>query len=257
MTYFQDFLSLLVGALAISFASEKVVTSVVLGGALLLAGLCWWACSVYSHLWNKRFRVSIIHHVMCAFAAIITLLASIVFVSLKHAETAAGISVEAWKVELGLDMVWANSTFASAYQKVKSLGLEDFSKAPPPPLGSTIPAVNERSQIECAYTYAASAANHFNRRRPYLSSISSAKAEIPRDVLREDIRLHFATIGNTYPTEKAISLVSREIRQELRANLPRVVKVLRIQLLVVFFLCQLIPFGLVGWAAYRDLKARA
>jgi hypothetical protein len=257
MTYFQDFLSLLLGTLAISFASEKVATTVVLGGALFLAGLCWWACSVYSHLWNRRFRVSIIHHTMCAFAAIITLLAAIVFVSLRHAETAAGISVEGWKVELGLDADWANSTFASAYQKVKALGLEDFSKAPPPPLGSTIPAVNERSQIECAYSYATSAANHFNRRRPYLSSISSAKAEIPRDVLGEDIRLHFASIGDTYPTEKAISLVGREIRQELRANLPRVVKVLRIQLLVLFFLCQLIPFGLVGWAAYSDLKARA
>ncbi|MCB1129571.1 MAG: hypothetical protein KDN05_00480 [Verrucomicrobiae bacterium] len=257
MTYFQDFLSLLVGALAISFASEKVFTSVVIGGALILAGLCWWACSVYSQLWNRRFRVTIIHHVMCAFAAIITLLAAIVFVSLRHAETAAGISVEAWKVELGLDKVWATSTFASAYQKVKALGLEDFSNAPPPPLGSTIPAVNERSQIECAYTYAASAADHFNHQRPYLSSITSAKAEIPRDVLREDIRLHFATIGNTYPTEKAISLVGREIRSDLGAKLPRVVKVLRIQLLVVFVFCQFVPFGLVGWAAFRDLKARA
>lgn len=256
MNYFQDFLSLLVGALAISFASEKVVTSVVLAGALFLAGLCWWACSVYSHLWNKRFRVSIIHHVMCAFAAVITLLAAIVFVFLRHAETAAGISVEAWKVELGLDKAWADSTFGSAYKNVKALGLENFSNAPPPPIGSTIPAVNERSQIECAFTYATSAANHFNRRRPYLSTIASAKAEVPRDILRDDIRLHFATIGRTYPTEKAIALVGREIRQELGANLPRVVKILRIQLLVVFFLCQLVPFGFIGWAAYRDLKAK-
>lgn len=257
MTYFQDFLSLLVGALSISFASEKVFTSVVLIGALLLAGLCWWACSVYSHLWNRRFRVSITHHVMCAFAAMITLVAAIVFVSLRYAEAAAVISVEAWKVELDLDKGWANSTFATAYQRVKALGLEDFSKTPPPPLGSTIPAVNERSQIECAYTYATSAANHFNGRRPYLSSISSAQAEIPREVLRDDIRLHFATIDRNYPTDKAIALVSREIRKELGAKLPRVVKVLRIQLLVVFVLCQLIPFGLVGWAAHRDLKVRA
>lgn len=256
MTYIQDFLTLIGGALAIAFATDKVFTSSVIGGAIVLAGLCWWACSAYSHLWNRHFRVSIIHHIMCAFAAIITLMAAVVFVSLKHAKTAAEISVEAWKIELGLDKVWASSTFSSAYKNVKALGLEDFSNAPPPPLGSTIPAVNERSQIECAHAYATSAAKHFNLRRPYLSSISSAKAEIPRDILRDDIRLHFATIGNTYPTDKAISLVGKEIRQELGAKLPRVVKVLRVQLLVLFFLCQLIPFGLVGWAAYRDLKVK-
>ena len=246
----------MVGTLSVFLATEKITASVVLGGALFLSALCWWTCSIYSHLWNKRFRVSVIHHVMCAFAAIITLLAAIVFVTLKHAHTAASISVEAWKIELGLDKIWASNTFATAYDRVKALGLEDFSKAPPPPSGSTIPAVNERSQIECALTYASSAANYFNHRRPYLSSIASAKSEIPRDVLRNDIRLHFATIGNTYPTEKAITLVGNEIRQELGTKLPRVVKVLRIQLFVVFLLCQLIPFGLVGWAAYRDLKAR-
>lgn len=256
MNYIQDFISIILGSLAIAFAKDKAVTFSVIIGAIILAGLCWWACSTYSRLWNRRFRVNILHQIICAVAALITLLTAIVFVSLKHAKTATELSLGAWKIELGLDRSWAARTFSNAYNNVKALGLEDFSNAPPPPIGSNIPAVNERSQIECAHTYATSAAGHFNLRRPYLSSIASAKAEIPRDVLRDDIRLHFATIGNTYPTDKAISLVGREIRQELEVRLPRVVKVLRVQLLMLFFLCQLIPFGLVGWAAFSDLKAR-
>jgi hypothetical protein len=255
MTFLQDFLSLMAGILAIFLSSDRAIFSLVLGGGIVLAGLCWWACSVYSRLWNKRFKVNAIHHILCALAALVTLVAVVIFVALKHATTAAGISVEGWKVELAADRSWAAETFKTAYDRVHALGLEDFSKAPPPPAGSTIPAVNERSQIECAWTYATSAAGHFNQRRPYLSKIASASADIPRDVLRQDIQQHFATIGKSYPTDKAIALVGREIRDGLAAKLPRVVKVLRVQLIVLFLLCQLVPFGLVGWAAYRDLKA--
>lgn len=235
------------------------MASAVLGGALILSGLCWWMCSIYSHLWNKNFRVSIIHHLMCAFAAFITFIAAVVFVSLKHANTAAGFSVEAWRTELEMDKKWADSTYATAYARVKALGIEDFSNFPPPsPLAeSAIPLTNERSQLECALTFASSAAHNFNQRRPYLSSIASAKFDIPRDVLRNDIRHYFAAIGLHYPASRGTTLVGNEIRQQLRTKLPRVVKVLRIQLFVVFLFCQMIPFGLVGWAAYRDLKAKA
>lgn len=256
MTFLQDFLSLIAGAMVIFVAKDRAVFAAVLAAGLGLAGLCWWACSVYSHLWNKRFKVGLVHHVMCGLAALITLVATVVFVTLKHTAAAAGISVEAWKIELGLDKSWADQTFKTAYDRVRILGLEDFSHAPPPPSGSTIPATHEKSQIECAWTYAGAAANHFNLRRPYLASIASASANIPRDVLRDDIRQHFATIGNTYPTNKAITLVGREVKGELGKKLPRVVSILRIQLIAFFLACQLIPFGLVGWAAYRDLKAR-
>ena len=256
MTFLQDFLSLMLGTLAIFLKSERAVFVVVLCGGAALAGLCWWACSVYSHLWNKQYRVAAIHHIMCGLAALVTLLAVIVFVALNNARTAASISLEAWKIELAADRNWADVTFQSAYNKVHALGLEDFSKTPPPPAGHTIPTVNERSQIECAWTYASSAANHFNQRRPYLSSIASASAEIPLDLIRREMKLHFETISKNYPTDKAIALAGREIRNGLETKLPRVVKVLRIQLIVIFLIFQLVPFGLVGWAAYSDLKAK-
>jgi hypothetical protein len=74
MTFFQDFLSLMAGILAIFSTSERAVFWGILVGGVVLAGLCWWACSVYSHLWNTRFRVNAIHHLMCGLAALVSTL---------------------------------------------------------------------------------------------------------------------------------------------------------------------------------------
>ena len=255
MTFLQDFLSLMMGTVGVFLSSDKGIFSLIMCVGIGLGGGCWWLCSVFTHLWNKRFCFNPIHHIMCGLAAMVTLLAVVVFAALKHASTAAGISVLAWKVELGADRNWAAETFKIAYDRVRELGLEDFSKSPPPPVGSSIPAVNERSQVECAWSYAVASASHFNQRRPYLSKITSASPDIPREVLRQDIRQYFATVGNTYPTDKAIDLVGREIRDGLEVKLPRVVQVLRVQLIALFLIAQFVPFGLVGWAAYRDLRA--
>lgn len=256
MTLLQDFFSLIAGTITIFFLKERSAFAAILAGGLILSGLCWWLCSFFTHLWNKRYKVRLTHHLLCGLAAVITLVATVVFATLKHAASAADVSIEAWKVQLGMDQFWADHTFKQAYERVKLLGLEDFSNAPPPPVGHTIPATKEPSQVECAWIYASQAARYFKQQRPYLGSIVGASGEVPRDVLTADIRRYFATVGNTYPTGNAISLVSSEVKKELTAKLPRVVKVLRIQLVLLFLLAQAFPFGLVGLAAYRDLKVR-
>lgn len=256
MTFFQDFLSLISGAFAIFLAKERAAFAVVFVGAVGLAVLCWLGCSVYSRLWNKRYRVRPVHHVLCGLAALITLLAAMVFAPLKHAAAAAGVSIEAWKIQLKLDRLWADQTFKQAYERVRDLGMEDFSNAPPPPMGRTIPATNEESKLKCASVYANQAARHFLTNRPYLGRIAGASSEIPQDVLLDDMHRHFASVGNNYPADKAISLVGDEVRRDLETKLPRVVYSLRLQLVTLFLLFQAIPFGLVGWAAYRDLKVR-
>jgi hypothetical protein len=255
MTYLQDFLALIGAALAIFASSERAMLIGVCIGGLALAGLCWWVCSIYSRLWNKSFRVGSLHHVFCALAALLTLAATVCFVALRHAHEAAEVSVRIWEEQLKWDREWASKTFNAAYKKVKTLGIEDFTNYPAPPLGNSIPATNERSQFECAKTYAGSAAAHFATSRPCLSSIIQARSEVPADVLRKDITEYFATQGKTYPATKGISLVGAEVKAGLRVHLPRVVKVFRSILVGIFLAGQLLAFGLVGWAAYRDLKA--
>lgn len=256
MTLLQDFLSLITGTISIFFLKERSTFIAIFVGGLILSALCWWFCSFYTHLWNKRYKVRLTHHILCGLAAVITLVATVIFATLKSAPSAADISIELWKVQLGLDPIWMNQTFSQAYERVRSLGIEDFSNAPPPPVGHTIPATKEKSQVECAWVYASQAARYFKQQRPYLSTIVGTSGEVSRDILASDIHKHFATVGNSYPTNNAISLVGREVKNELVAKLPRVVRVLRLQLIVLFLVAQAIPFGLVGWAAYSDLKVR-
>jgi hypothetical protein len=257
MTYFQDFLSILSGAGVLFWASERTISLGVLGGSIGLASLCWWICSQYSSLWNRSYKITVFHHLMCAFAALITLVALIVSAAFKHALPAALTSVDVWEIQLLTDQEWANQTMIDAYHRVRNLGLEDFTNHPPPSnAGSSIPITHERSKIECALTYAEAGASHFNRSRPYLSSVVKARSEVPRDLLREDMAHYFKNIGTTYPAKNAVALVAREVKAGLGDNLPQVVKSLRLQLIVLLFITQLIPFGLVGWGAYRDLKVR-
>ncbi len=255
MTYFQDFLALLGTALAIFATSERAMLIGVCIGAFALAALCWWVCSIYSRLWNKSFRVASLHHFFCFLAALLTLAATVCFVALRHAHEAASVSVRIWEEQLKWDQVWAAKTFNAAYDKVNKLGIEDFTNYPAPPEGNSIPATNERSQFECARTYARSAAAHFATNRPCLSSIIQARSEVPAEVLKKDITDYFATQGKTYPATKGISLVAAEVKAGLRMHLPRVVTVFRATLVGIFLAGQLLAFGLVGWAAYRDLKA--
>jgi hypothetical protein len=255
MTIVQDFLSLLAGSITIFAMANRsgLIASCVIG--IVLAAVCWTGCSYYSRLWNLRYRVTITHHLLCGLAAILTFMFTVLFAALAYTRQAALVSVQVWEGQVNLDRVWANSTFANAYAKVKNLGLEDFSNAPPPGAGGTrIPTVNERSIMVAASTYAEAAAQHFVINRPFLSKIVQGRVDVPTQTLDSDVKNYFATVSKSYPPLRGISLVARAIKQDLDLQVPRVARTFRTLCIVLFAVSQLIPFGLVGYAAYRDLK---
>jgi hypothetical protein len=256
MTFTQDFFSLLGAALAMFAVKDRaLLTSTIIGG-IVLAALCWWACCVYARLWNKKFRVIFLHHVFCALASVLTLVTAVTYVALRHAGEVAAVSVAVWEQQIAFDKQWSAKTFKQAYDRVKALGIEDFTGYPSPPVGQIIPTTSERAQLEYALTYARSAAAHFKAQRPFLNSILQTGSEVPAEVLRADIRAFFAGGGKLYQGDKAIHLVAAKIKEGLQTHLPRVLSVFRSCLIGLFLLGQLVAFGLVGWAAYRDLKVR-
>lgn len=257
MSFLEDFLSILGGSIAITAATgrQPFVSAAILG--LLLAAGCWWVCSHYSRLWNKKYRVKPLHHLLCGIAALVTLLATLVFVSLRNTLPAAKASVGMWEIQILADTQWANSTFMETYRKVQALGIEDFTNHPPPTGNGqgSIPTTQKRSQLEAALTYSGAAASHFRKNRPYLASMTKAETETPKELVQADMERHFQTNPN-YPPQKAVALVAGRIEQGLQEQLPRVVKVLRAQFVALFLFFQVIPFALVGWTAYRELKVR-
>ena len=148
MNISQDFLSLLKGCV-VFFANHSLsefIQTVALG--LVLAVVCWWACSRFSRLWHLGYRIAFWHQVFCFVAALFTLIFTIVFVALQYSKQAANASVQNWEVQINADRSWAEDVYAHAWQKVKASGLEDFTNYPPPGQPkSAIPLTKEKRSM--------------------------------------------------------------------------------------------------------------
>ena len=251
-----DLLSLLLACIPIYMAKEPGAFRFTVLAGIALAGLCWYICSVYTHLWNKRFRVTLTHHILCGIASIATLFFTILFPSLYYTKEAALDSIARWETQIGADGPWAERTFAKAYDKVKDLGLEDFSKAPPPgSANSFIPTNHDDSRQTAASLYANEAARHFDRARPFLSKVVWSSPGVPAETIFQDVRAWHERNPN-YPPARAIQIAGTQIKEGLDPQAPRVIYLSRMSVIGLFALAQLIPFGLIGWAAYRDIKVR-
>jgi hypothetical protein len=69
-----------------------------------------------------------------------------------------------------------------------------------------------------------------------------------------DVKNYFETVSRSYPPPRAISLAASQMKKELDIQVPRVVTIFRSIAVGLFIIVQLIPFGLIGFAAYNDIK---
>jgi hypothetical protein len=219
--------------------------------AVILAGGAWWLCSVYTRMWNKQFQIKLLHHVGCAFVALLTMLFCILFASVQSTRDAAIVSTELWKVQLQTDQVWASQTFLAAYEKVKDLGIEDFSRISPS--GGVIPTTKPESEQTAASVYVGEACRHFEKSRPFLSKVVWTDPGVPSTVVYNDISAWHRTNPN-YSCERAINLAAEQIEEHLDAQTPRLVYVFRLGLIAALVVVQGIAFALVGWVASRDIR---
>lgn len=255
MSMTQDLLSLLGGCIFLFAVNDRPQFGATLLTGILLAAACWYGCGAFSRLWNLRYRVTLTHHFLCAVSAVLTLVFVLLFVALRHAREAAYLSVESWQLQINMDAAWADRTYATAWQEVKSLGLENFDKIPPPGMpGTHIPTVKPASIHLTAATYAEASVEHFNKSRPFLSKIVHAQTGVPSRTLDADINSYFATVNDTYSPVRAISLVANQIKGQLTEQLPLVVSRLREIAVGLFLAVQMVPFGLVAIDAYRKLR---
>jgi hypothetical protein len=252
-----DLFSLLMGCVALLLTREPKVFLLVLVIGIVLAAACWGACSYFSRLWNLSFRLTWTHHLLCGVAAVLTLMATVLYASLKYTQAAALDSIDAWEQQIIHDGAWSNQVFVQAYEAVKRLNIEDFSNYPPPQAGGhTIPAGHEESGKLIASTYANSAYRHFNSHRPFLSAI--VPADVPLAKLEEDLRNWFEQHPDSnYELKRAVDLAASEIKAGLVPRTPRVITVARTVVILGLILAQAVPFGLIAHAAYKDIKITA
>jgi hypothetical protein len=236
-------------------ASPKDLYLSVTAGSVA-AGLIWFIASIFSRAWNTRFSLNLGHHLLCSFAAFITLFTVVGWTALSQAKVVAGLMIDGWKLQVNNDGPWSEATFKKAYYAIRDLKIETFTEQHPPPEqgGKLVPLNQKESKLSWASTYANGALDHFAAKQAFLSLFLWAEAKLPKSLVEGDVNAWFVQGKNIYPAERAISLVAEETHRQLRNNLENLVAYARGALLLLFGAAQAITFGLIAYAAYKDLK---
>ena len=256
MSTLSELLSLLSKGV-LSLSQDRAYFAMVLVAAFVLAGLSWYLCNNYVKLWNRRFRLTATHQILTIIASILTFFFVLAFGGLKYMQEVSNAIVMMWEgYEIKADTEWNQATFKEAYYKVKDLKSEDFSRTSAPENGgSFIPTSKKVSQEAMAKVYAIAACSHFDEEHPFLSKIIWSDSEQPTDNVASDVVSYFENNPNsTYTVDKAVTIAADTIKTQLREQTPRTVTLSRIGLVILYLLVMAIPLGLIGYAAYKDIR---
>jgi hypothetical protein len=225
---------------------------------VVLAAACWWVCTHYSRLWNLKFHITRLDQVLCAGAALLTLVFWMLFVSLQYTKQVAQNAIYTWQKEVRTDPVFRRQVKRRIYYMVKATNQEDFRNYPTPEVVTgepLVPVSKLGSKRILASVTANEALKLFSLQNPFLSRVLSLPATIPESVMVTDITNYFANRhGGTYPFNRSLDLTAQQIEARLDPETPRVVVLARLTLTACFLAAQAIPFFWIGVAATRDLK---
>jgi hypothetical protein len=284
--------------------------------ASILSAVCWFVCTKWTLLWNKRFHARPLHHCFCGVASTLTFVFVVAFASLPFLKPVADLVVQRWSAMLASQAggdggspanrtlsdterqraeQWLSETSLKARHEVfvaNKSGLEsrrpfttsewrdicyldtqqavllrdmaarngwslDADELHTREKGSArIPLGGKLTEI-AAEIYAGESIALFQNVNPFLSKIVWPPSEkISRNLIVDDTALFFSrqTDNAPYPLSRAIEIARKEVYRKLAERTLRVVTIGRWVLFGLFLCAQAIPFGMVGWAAYRDLK---
>ena len=240
---------------------SKCVAS--LGGALLgflllalaLGALCWVACSYFTRLWHKRFHVRAQHHLLCAIAALLTVVFTILFRAVGNLEYIVNDIIDEWSRELVDDDEWNSDTYTFAFYTLKELYPNEFRGVPEPgKANSVIPFAREGMMETCVETYVEEACDNFSTHRPFLDRMLRARPGVSEGMIVADIRDFFGNHpGEIYPLNRAVVIATQHIREGLLKQSPKTVRKTRRILVALFLAVQVIPFGTITYCANKDL----
>lgn len=248
-------LNLLVALVKMLQQADLRYFQLVLAGAFLLSAAMWWICSVFSNLWNKQYHLHLWHHLLCFFSAVITFFTTLIFFSIPYLQPFVEFSVNEWKREMEGNMkLWAEAMDQSrkVCEKLgipqRDPGIVTVDWAGPD--GKKIDGMKHVSRI-----FANTILKDFFDTRPVLSLILWARGTEARAAMTESMIVYFETHPGQIMSRKLVTDVGTEkIREDLDRQIPKIIPYARGGLIVLFLLVQAIPFGLVAYSSYRDIK---
>jgi hypothetical protein len=234
--------------------SPRTMLMAVMAG-LVLAGACWWVCTNYCRLWNKRFQINTLHHVLCVVAAVATLVFTLVFVSMRYSADITAQAIDKWHRGARGDNATTMLAFRRGYQAVKASGLEDFSKQlPMDDPRAIIPISSQRSREIASKAYVDAVTDDFRAKNSFLLRALTLPNAPLASIMADREAWMRQNAKQNYPVMRAVDFTATHIRNALVPQAPKTVAYVRGMALLVFLLFQAIPFCVIGFSAYKDLR---
>jgi len=236
--------------------ATKLLISIGIG--TVLAALGWLVSINYHRLWNRGFKIRRWHHVLCALVAFKTFLFTLIFASFMHIRAITEAVIVQWNKSLIESTAFFDGVSVKTYDEIKKLGVEDFSGyLPPSEGGKSIPTNTKEAKELAAKIYAEAVAKNFEEMHPFLSKIIwSSPEEATKSITEQTIKFFEENPGMSYDVENSVKTATEKIRAGLEEQIDDTVLLSRIAIVVVFLLLQLIPFGIISYQAYSELKIR-
>jgi hypothetical protein len=224
-------------------------------GGLIFSIVVGLTCHFFYKLWNKSYVTTFTHKLMSVFSSILSFFFIICYVGFTFLEEVAMTKILIWKEEIIKDQNFIQKTFIKAYDNVKELEIEDFSNTLSPNQGGNqFPTSKRESKLKAGETYYEESINNFQDKHGFLNAILSVKSNNTPEQIQKNMDDYFSKGNQTYDIIDGIEIAANNLKSSLIQQAPRVVKISRILLVLLFFIIQIIPFGIISYSAYKDLK---
>ena len=223
-------------------------------GVLFAAG-SWVGAVMFAKLWNRKYQLRPWHHLLCGIAAVATLIVTVTWPITTYVMTATNAVDQLWQRHLAADENWQQQTFTQAYEAVRRLDLEDFSSIPPPSiLGSRIPLTDPASVQAVASVYVRASSEYFRKQFPQLGMFLQQKQEGEAIDFDTGLQSLLEESGVVYPLDQTARYAASGLTVILLGHVQGWIWKVRLVTVGLFLTLQVLSFGLIGFAAYRNIK---
>ena len=253
MNYIINLFSIFLSTSRLLIDDNRELYAELLVGGLVLGLLLWGLAIFFGRLFYKQYKLTVGQHILCGVLAVflaptIPLYASAIYLkpSLVH-------TISNWRDTLVDSKVWNHKQFKHQYYEIKKTGLEDFTNFPTPEQGGqAVPVTKIETRLKSSQLFSEAVIENFNLNYPLLSMIINTSATVSSEKAHQDVNSYFNSHPNTsYPIERAIQLVSKQISIELEGQIPRVIFMIKILLIIKIIIWYSICFS---WIAISSLK---
>lgn len=257
MQYTTDLLELWWASLAVTMKDRSLAfpISVAIGA---VAGIVFWILAAYSaRLWNKRYYLKPGLQILCAIAAILSVLCALTFASSDNIAQAVKFRLGAWSEKVVAESEWQDEAFKDAWDEVAKAATEEGVTLSPSPRTDSgihlLPTNNPGTKNIVAKVYATAALAKFRQQNPYLATVISPPGEVPGDILTQDLLSWFTeNPGQSYPAPRGVQVVVRMLEDLSSKQVEPIAAYTRRLSFVFFIIIQAIVFLMIGWFAHRS-----